>query len=55
MNQLTTIASIPQAGGCQSHLPAEVGETNAVDELAEACLSWPELEPGPIDLGMVGE
>jgi len=28
MNKLTTIAALPQAGGCMSALPAEVGEEN---------------------------
>lgn len=31
MNNLTTIASIPQGGGCASKLPAEVGKEHELE------------------------
>lgn len=52
MNQLTTIAALPRAGGCQSALPAEVAKIPASTyDDSKPALSSCELEStGPINV-----
>lgn len=47
MNNLTTIAALPQGGGCMSALPAEVGEQPKVQMKAPYFdeLAFPPIDP----------
>lgn len=53
MNNLTTIAALPQGGGCMSALPAEKNEAKKIEAPTEwtipaEMLAWPPIDLGPI-------